>query len=146
MYPVMLDINKKNILIVGGGRVATRKVQGLMNEGANVTVIAPEVTDVIKQSDVTIVQQPFKHQDISAFNIVFIATNDKAVNDAVMERIEKHQLVNDCTNQQRSNFFNMASLIYGEMRIMISTEGSNPIKSKNFKNKLKEILNKEQIK
>ncbi|UBH14635.1 precorrin-2 dehydrogenase/sirohydrochlorin ferrochelatase family protein [Macrococcus armenti] len=146
MYPVMLDINEKNILIVGGGQVATRKVQGLMNEGANVTVIAPEVTDVIKQSDVTIVQQPFKHQDISAFNIVFIATNDKAVNDAVMERIEKHQLVNDCTNQQRSNFFNMASLIYGEMRIMISTEGSNPIKSKNFKNKLKEILNKEQIK
>ncbi|UBH07913.1 precorrin-2 dehydrogenase/sirohydrochlorin ferrochelatase family protein [Macrococcus armenti] len=146
MYPVMLDINEKNILIVGGGQVATRKVKGLMNEGANVTVIAPEVTDVIKQSDVTIVQQPFKHQDISAFNIVFIATNDKAVNDAVMERIEKHQLVNDCTNQQRSNFFNMASLIYGEMRIMISTEGSNPIKSKNFKNKLKEILNKEQIK
>lgn len=139
----MIDIYQKNILIVGGGSVATRKVQGLMNEGANVTVIAPEVTDVIKQSDVTIVQQPFKNQDISAFDIVFIATNDKVVNDAVMECTKKHQLVNDCTNKQRSNFFNVASFNYEDTRIMISTEGTNPVKSKTIKNKLKEILHKE---
>lgn len=140
MYPVMLNLEDKKILIVGGGRIAKRKVNGLQDEGAYITVMAPEIDAEIKAKDVECIQHPFTKQDISHYDIVFIATNDDGVNQQVMECVHDNQLVNDCSNKRNSNFFNVASFKYDDMRIMISSDGASPEKSKALKHKIKALL------
>lgn len=140
MYPVMLNLEGKKILIVGGGRIAKRKVNGLQGEGAHITVIAPEIDAEIERMDVACIQHPFIKQDISQYDIVFITTNDDDVNKQVMECVYDNQLVNDCSNKSNSNFFNVASFKHEDMRIMISSEGVSPEKSKALKHKIKALL------
>ncbi|WP_157819636.1 bifunctional precorrin-2 dehydrogenase/sirohydrochlorin ferrochelatase [Macrococcoides caseolyticum] len=140
MYPVMLNLEGKKILIVGGGRIAKRKVNGLQGEGAYITVLAPEIDAEIKAKDVECIQHPFAKQDISQYDIVFIATNDEVVNMQVMECVHDNQLVNDCSNKSNSNFFNVASFRHNDMRIMISSDGASPEKSKALKQKIKDLL------
>ncbi|RXK18205.1 bifunctional precorrin-2 dehydrogenase/sirohydrochlorin ferrochelatase [Macrococcus sp. DPC7161] len=142
MYPVMLNLNGKSILIVGGGRIAKRKLSKLIGEGAHITVIAPEIDAWILNQDVHCIKRQFDLEDLSAFDMVFITTNDQAVNDVVYSKTSPQQLVNDCTNQTRSSFFNMASFIYDGMKIMISTEGQDASKSKQFKAHLLQLLSK----
>lgn len=142
MYPVMLNLEDKKILIVGGGRIAKRKVNGLQGEGAFITVMAPEIDAEIESMDVECIPYPFTKQDISQYDIVFIATNKESVNRQVMECVQKHQLVNDCSNKENSNFFNVASIKHDGMRVMISSDGVSPEKSKNLKQSIKDFLNK----
>lgn len=61
----------------------------------------------------------------------------KRVNKQVMECVNDNQLVNDCSNKRNSNFFNVASFKHDDMRIMISSDGASPEKSKILKQKLK---------
>lgn len=140
MYPVMLNLEGKQILIVGGGRIAKRKVTGLQGEGAQITVMAPEIDAAIEAMDVECIPFPFTKQDISQYDIVFIATNVERVNQEVMECVHANQLVNDCSNKANSNFFNVASFKHEGMRVMISSDGASPEKSKNLKQKLKDVL------
>ncbi len=49
MYPVSLEVKNRHVLVVGGGGVALRKVQGLVEEGARVTVVAPEVVEPLAE-------------------------------------------------------------------------------------------------
>ncbi|MCG7419689.1 bifunctional precorrin-2 dehydrogenase/sirohydrochlorin ferrochelatase [Macrococcoides goetzii] len=140
MYPVMLNLEGKKILIVGGGRIAKRKVNGLHGEGAFITVMAPEIDVEIASMDVECIPYPFTKQDISHYDIVFIATNDEGVNKQVMECVNDNQLVNDCSNKSNSNFFNVASFKHDDMRIMISSDGASPEKSKVLKQKIKDLL------
>ncbi|WP_414050338.1 precorrin-2 dehydrogenase/sirohydrochlorin ferrochelatase family protein [Macrococcus animalis] len=140
MYPVMLNLKDKKILIVGGGRIAKRKVNGLQGEGANITVMAPEIDPEIEAMDIECIPFPFTKQDISQYDVVFIATNVERVNQEVMECVHDHQMVNDCSKKENSNFFNVASFKHDGMRIMISSDGASPEKSKNLKQKLKDLL------
>ncbi|RAI82261.1 bifunctional precorrin-2 dehydrogenase/sirohydrochlorin ferrochelatase [Macrococcoides goetzii] len=142
MYPIMLNLMDKKVLIVGGGRIAKRKVNGLVGEGAHITVIAPEIDEEIIAMNVECIPYPFTKQDISQYDIVFIATNKESVNRQVMECVQKHQLVNDCSNKENSNFFNVASFKHDGMRVMISSDGVSPEKSKNLKQSIKDFLNK----
>lgn len=140
MYPVMLNLEGKKILIVGGGRIAKRKVNGLQGEGAFITVMAPDIDAEIESMDVECIPYPFTKQDISQYDIVFIATNDEGVNKQVIECVHDNQLVNDCSNKRNSNFFNVASFKHDDMRIMISSDGASPEKSKILKQKIKDLL------
>ncbi|TDL98549.1 bifunctional precorrin-2 dehydrogenase/sirohydrochlorin ferrochelatase [Macrococcus brunensis] len=140
MYPVMLDLTDKKIVIVGGGRIAARKVNGLKETGASITVIAPEILETINGETITCIKEPF-HHDLSHFDMIFIATDDAEVNARVMKQIKPHQLVNDCTNKKNSNFFNMASFRTDDARIMISTDGKSPETSKKLKERLKLFFN-----
>lgn len=140
MYPVMLNLEGKRILIIGGGRIAKRKVTGLQGEGAQITIMAPEIDSEIEAMNVECIPNRFTKQDINQYDIVFIATNDERVNQEVMECVHEHQLVNDCTNKFNSNFFNVASFAYDDMRVMVSSDGASPEKSKRLKQKLMAFL------
>ena len=57
MYPVMMNIQDKPVVIIGGGKVAARKIKTLLSEGAKVTVISPEINDAIPKSQVEWIQR-----------------------------------------------------------------------------------------
>ncbi len=74
MYPVILQVAGRRCLVVGGGRVALRKVAGLVGAGAVVTVIAPSVDPQIDELDVAIERRPYRTGDVEGFRLVITAT------------------------------------------------------------------------
>ncbi len=82
-YPLELDVAGKNVVVVGGGAVALRRMKALVDAGANVTVIAPELTSGLIELPVTVRRRRYRAGDLSGAWLVHAATSDKAVNAAV---------------------------------------------------------------
>lgn len=144
MYPILIDIKQFSILVVGGGKIATRKVCGLIKAGAKPTVISPNFSDTLlnakKNGTVVLRERSFQYGDTKNFQIIFICTNNKAVNQAILNETTPRQLVNDTTNQYNSNFFNMALIKEKDFGIALTTKGKNPAKTKLLKQKLRSLL------
>src|SRR5450432_568889 len=79
----MLDLTSIPVLVVGGGSVALRKVQGLVNAGADVTVVALNVVDPIRDLPVRVVIRAYTSADLESVRLVITATDDPAINAAV---------------------------------------------------------------
>ncbi len=95
-YPVFLDIAKRPCVVVGGGKVAERKVAGLLSAGAAVTVISPRVTRAIealkRRGEIKLFKRAYKEGDLKGAVLVVCAASGKGVNraahaDAVIEGV-----------------------------------------------------------
>lgn len=130
-YPAMLRLKGKKAIVVGGGRVAERKIKSLLEAEAAVTVISPEVTPQIdawaKAGDMIWIKGTFRSKDDmqSAF-LVIAATNDRDVNNRVLHAASPMQLVNIVDNPEESNFIVPSSFKQGRLTIAISTSGASP--------------------
>src|SRR4030042_912668 len=89
MYPVTLNGKGRRCLVVGGGWVALRKVEGLLAEGAQVTVVSPEAIGPLatftKDQAITLEKRAYQPGEAAAFSLVFAATDDREVNRRVSE-------------------------------------------------------------
>src|SRR5688572_26718697 len=83
VYPVGLTLTGRQCLVVGGGRVAARKIAGLAAAGAEVHVVAPEVSDDAYRLATVVRRRPFRPGDCIGYRLVFTATGDEAVDAAV---------------------------------------------------------------
>lgn len=82
MYPILVDIKQFSILVVGGGKIATRKVSALIEAGAKPTVISPSFSDTLlnekKNGTVLLRERSFQYGDTSNFQVIFICTDNDA--------------------------------------------------------------------
>jgi uroporphyrin-III C-methyltransferase/precorrin-2 dehydrogenase/sirohydrochlorin ferrochelatase len=91
LFPVFLKLAGRPVLVVGGGPVATSKLEGLLAAGAAITVVAPEVTDAIRQAGVRVQQRPFAESDLDGVWYVVAAATPE-VNAAVAKAAGARQL------------------------------------------------------
>lgn len=137
MYAINLKLTGKKAVVVGGGKVALRKVQRLLAEGAVVTVVAPEiVTELAElcQSEQYSHQLSWlarKHQDFvweaGKYSLVFAATDSEAVNHEVCQQARMAGAwVNDATSPEDCDFFVPSSIQRGKLSLTIGTEGLSP--------------------
>lgn len=103
-YSVMLDLSGRNVLVIGGGKVATRKIHRVLKAGACVTVIAPELCEdlskLLQRHALQYEQRAFQLDDIGVYApfLVFAATNDSGLNKRIAEYCnENNILVNSIT-------------------------------------------------
>ena len=82
-FPLLLDLAGRRVLVVGGGQVATRRVQALLEAGAEVVVVAPVVSDEISASGVDVLERPFGPADVEGAWLALACTDDADVNAAV---------------------------------------------------------------
>lgn len=136
-YPVLLQLTNKNATIIGGGKIATRKARALLATGAIITAIAPTFTEELQQMPIQRIQEKYQSSHIKTALLIFCCTNDPAVNAQIIKDAAPHQLINDCTDKSRSDFFNMATLQREDHLIAISTNGASPTKSKEILQKMK---------
>ncbi|HAZ59519.1 MAG TPA: siroheme synthase, partial [Trichococcus sp.] len=97
MYPMMVDLSKRKVVVVGGGRIATRKLQELIRCGAQPTVVAPAVSPEIlewaESSKVLLDRRAYKSGDLDDATFIFICTDDPAANKAVRSEIRPNQFL-----------------------------------------------------
>lgn len=148
-YPIcLIALENKRSVVVGGGRIALRKTQGLIEAGASVTLISPEVEPELRklaESD-SIVWLPRKYieGDLGNAFLVIAATNDPDVNHEIWEEAAKEEcLINVVDDPKHSNFILPAVVKRGEIQVSISTGGSSPALARRLREDLEKIINPE---
>jgi precorrin-2 dehydrogenase/sirohydrochlorin ferrochelatase len=153
MYPILLDMRGRLVVVVGGGRVAARKVAELVQTGAKVLVIAPELHPDIEvmRGKIDIRQAVYAQGmlidliqwDFQVF-MVFAATNSPEVNAQVVEEAKEALiLVNSVDDGAKSDFSNMATVRRGDITIALATGGASPALASHLRVVLQTIVGEE---
>lgn len=129
--PIWLDCSGRTVIIIGGGPVAERKVSGLLNSGANITIISPTMTERLLQlaqlSEVSWIQRPYRQGDLRGAFLVYTATNHADINrQVVKEAKETGALVNSADEPRSGDFITPSVVRRGRMSIAVSASGSSP--------------------
>jgi len=130
-YPVNLLVAGRRCVVVGAGRVAARKVAGLLDAGAVVHIVAPVVgPEVAAWRDtgrVTVDERPFRPGDLDGAWLATTATPDPAVNAAVYEAGEARRVfVNAADDPAHCSFTLMSVVRQGDLVVTIGTGGRSP--------------------
>lgn len=128
-------------IVVGGGKVATRKVESLLAAEARVTVISPTLTPELQllaaSSKITSLPRPYQEGDLNGAFLVIAATDDEVVNHSVWcEAQRQNCLINVVDDPQHSNFILPAVVHRGEMSIAVSTGGSSPALARRLRERI----------
>lgn len=141
-YPVILRLDGKIVVVVGGGKVAERKVVGLLETGAEVVVVSPEVTEEIQRLSrdgrIKWKQSSFSGSDIVDAFLIFAATNSREINQSIQESAGVHQLVTIADDPDGSNFHVPAHVQRGSLSIAISTGGASPTLASQIREQLEQ--------
>lgn len=140
-FPVFLDINARNCLVIGGGSVGTRKAIALVESGANVTVISPAVTDTLKslarRGTINLKTRTYCPADMEGMFLVFGATNQETLNRQINQDAERlNMLCNIADRPAVCNFILPATVKRGDLIIAISTSGKSPAFAKELRKHL----------
>ena len=140
-YPIFLDLNKQNVIVVGGGEVAERKITNLLNYGCTIYISSLHLTDHLEQlvAKKKIHHIPYESLDTSmddAF-MVIAATDDAEVNSTIAALAKKHGLLINTVDQPKDCNFIMPSIVKrGNLQIAISTTGKSPALAKKIRKDL----------
>ncbi|NLL12440.1 MAG: bifunctional precorrin-2 dehydrogenase/sirohydrochlorin ferrochelatase [Fibrobacter sp.] len=146
-YPVMLDLSGKDCLVVGGGRVALRKVTGLLRADALVTVIAshfnPHFSLLAKR--ITMVTRSFSETDIQKkYSLIIGATDTPAINTAISRKAAILGIPCNIVDQPELCSFIVPAIVNrGNITIAVSTNAASPRLSRYIKKKIADIIGTE---
>ncbi len=140
-YPINLDVRGRRCLVVGGGRVGTRKVAMLRRCGARVTVVTrdatPELLTMAQDPDVTLKQRAYRATDADGVFLVIGATDDEALNRRIHADAEQRRLLcNIADRPEICNFILPAIVRRGDFMLAVSTAGKSPAFAKHIRKQL----------
>jgi precorrin-2 dehydrogenase/sirohydrochlorin ferrochelatase len=130
-FPVFLDVKGKLCVVVGGGRVAERKVRSLLKAGARVKVIGPELTAPLsrlgERGAISCLSRPYRGGDLRGASLVIAATDDRPTNERVFRQARKQRVpVNVVDDPGHSSFIVPSVVEKKDLLIAISTSGQSP--------------------
>ena len=144
-FPLFLDARKLNVLIVGAGEVAARKLELIMKTPATITVVAPWVCDTVKQlaqnEKVTLIEREFENSDLTHKDMVFIATDKGDVNQHIHDLARANKvLVNVVDNTPLCQFITPSIVDRSPIVIAMSSGGVAPVLLRYLRQKLETVL------
>ena len=146
LLPVALNIENKRCLVVGGGPVAERKVRALLECGACVTVVAPQLCDGLAAlcEHIEHRAQRIDAGDCKIFKLVFACTDDRATNAAIAEEARWFGIwCSVADDAGASDFHTAATLRRGEVCVGVTTGGGSPALARHIKARLEESIGPE---
>ena len=147
-FPALLDLQGKLCVVVGGGRVAERKVRSLLKAGALVKVISPEITPSLFRLELKgkIIHHPrsFRSGDLAGAFLSIAATDDRATNERVSRKALGLKIpVNVVDDPARSSFIVPSLVEKGSLLVAISTSGQSPALAKLLRQKFEKEIGPE---
>lgn len=147
-YPVFLTLKGKKCLVVGGGKVAERKVKTLLKCQAQVNVLSPELSanlrELVQKNRLKHIPRKYRPGDLKGFSLVFAATDDAEVNRKIFKEAKKRNLWLNVVDQPQLCTFQVPSIFErGDLKIAISTNGKSPALAKRLRKELEKSLGKE---
>ncbi|WP_413284467.1 bifunctional precorrin-2 dehydrogenase/sirohydrochlorin ferrochelatase [Vibrio sp. MA40-2] len=144
-FPLFVDLNDKPVLVVGGGDVASRKVEALLRANARVTVVSPEVSTYLKDcADKQLLvwfQSQYRDDYTENFIQVWATTNNPDLNHQVHKDAKKRGiLVNVVDDKPYCDFITPSMINRGKVQIAISSGGASPVLIRNLREKIESVL------
>ena len=144
-YPIYLELHDQPCIVIGGGKIAEGKVEGLLAAGAQVTIVSPDLTShlhtLVEQNQITYIARIYQHGDLASAFMVICATDQNEINHQVwQEASANRQLVNVVDDTPRCNFIAPAILRKGDLNIAISTGGKAPALAVRLKERLQKEI------
>jgi siroheme synthase-like protein len=149
-YPLFLDLSARRCLVVGGGRVAERKVRMLLKCGARVKVVAPRINESLRRlaeaGRAKVIERTFRDADVRSATLVFAATNERATNEKVREAaIARGILVNVADDPELCDFIVPSIVRKGSIVIAISTSGRLPMLAKRLRQEIEARISRDYV-
>ncbi len=149
-YPIFLEVEAKPVLLVGGGHVADEKLGRLVESGAAVTIVAPELIPPVRAfvdaGRARWVERPFEPGDTEGYELVMVATDDGEVNRSVADEARSRGiLVNAADDVDNCDFILPSVAKKGSLQIASSTGGGSPAMARWLRERLEEFLSDDVV-
>jgi siroheme synthase-like protein len=140
-FPIFLQMTDRRCLVIGGGAVAERKIAGLLEAGAVVTVISPDINEGItrwsKKNSINFIARGYRQGDLAGYELVFVATDDTAVNTAAFkEGRERNVWVNAADDPAHCDFILPSVLQRGDLTVAVSSGAHSPALARTVREEL----------
>jgi precorrin-2 dehydrogenase/sirohydrochlorin ferrochelatase len=147
-YPIFLDVEDRDVVIIGGGNVCARKAETMLRYGARVTIVSPELTEEIEQwardGAVKIKRKPYDAADLDGATIVIASTDDQRVNEQIAADCRARRIpVNVVDVTPLCEFIVPAIVESGSIQIAVSTGGKSPALARTLKEDLQRMVGTE---
>jgi siroheme synthase-like protein len=147
-YPVFLDLVDRRVLVIGGGRVAQEKMQGLLHAKPRITLVAPKLTKelqrLVAEGQIDLIQREYQDGDLEGYDLVMVATDDGAVNAAVSAEGRRREIwVNAADDPVNCDFILPAVIRRGAITIAASTSGTSPALARRLREELEAYMTEE---
>lgn len=144
-YPAFLNIKEKQCVVIGGGKVAERKIMSLLRCGAKIKIISPSLTKRLQKEknngNILHIGRNYRSGDLEGAFLVVAATSDDEINKGIAS--EASCLVNVVDYPDMANFIVPSVIKRGLLTIAISTSGASPAMARAIRKELETIYSKE---
>jgi precorrin-2 dehydrogenase/sirohydrochlorin ferrochelatase len=144
-YPIFLDLVSRRVVIVGGGNVALRKAQALLETGARLVVVADSVQDNLTRlcidNKTELIKAKYSKDYLLGASLVIAATNDQKLNESIYKNCQQLEILCNVVDQPHvCDFYVPAVVKRGDLQIAISTDGKCPAFAGHLRKKLEKIF------
>jgi precorrin-2 dehydrogenase / sirohydrochlorin ferrochelatase len=147
-YPIFLDLRGRRVVVIGGGLVALRKAEALVEAGARLVVVAKQTCGALSrlctENPVELVRAKYAKDYLGPAALVIAATNDADVNKRIYDDCQELAILCNVVDQpQLCDFFVPAVVRRGDLQIAVGTEGFCPAYASHLRKKLEQIVTPE---
>jgi len=147
-YPIFLNMIGKKVLVVGGGLVAQRKVETLLEYSALISLVSRELTprlnDLVKDKKITFLGAEFGEEHLEGMFLVIAATDDPMLNRQVSRSAQQRGLLINAVDQPEDCNFIVPSIVRrGDLQVAISTSGKSPALARKIRHELEQRFGEE---
>ncbi|WIW27205.1 precorrin-2 dehydrogenase [Bacillus inaquosorum] len=144
MLPLHISLEKKKVVIAGGGSIALRRLKTVLSEGADITLVSPDVEPEIKQMAdnrrIRWVSRKIEKEDYLDAFLIIAATDNAAVNKEIAQTALPFQLVNCVSDAELGNVYMPKIVKRGYVTVSVSTNGASPKHTKELSEKVDELI------
>ena len=143
LFPAFLRLRDRPVLVVGGGAIASSKIPGLLEAGASITVVAPQlnahVAERARNREIEWLPKAFEPTDLDGKFLVVVATSLRDVNASVFAEADRRQILcNAVDDINHCHFYYGAIVQRGDLQIAISTNGKSPALAQRLRQELEQ--------
>jgi precorrin-2 dehydrogenase/sirohydrochlorin ferrochelatase len=140
-YPIFFDASRRRCVVIGGGPVAQRRIEGLLAAGASVTVVSPVITaalaKLVAQGALRHVARSYEPGDLAGCSLALVATDDAEANESIFTEAHLRGVwINSADDPANCDFILPAVVRRGELSVAISTGGASPATTRAIREEL----------